>query len=336
MRLRKILAAVNQPASLRALAASALASAAGERPGSNRFLLRLLDRDRDGEVRAACAAGLVRVATGDALVAEKLRTILTERGAKTVRCGAAAGLSAAALTAEDITRDLLRCATAAKEPLTLRQSCGWALAPQVGKNNQVTDLFKAWLDSPKPAILQQLAAQVLSNAMADESISWNGRVVEKVEHVLMNVPEPCPHALESLRELANAREVRGGLRLERVLADALKPLAAAIELAFVFGSTARNRQTPDSDIDLLILGETSLKDLSAPLRKGESTLGRRINPAIYTVDAYQKKYQAGDPFLLDVYRREKLFVMSRRSGVSQKDLDDELRAMVAERLATTV
>ncbi|HET6880289.1 MAG TPA: nucleotidyltransferase domain-containing protein, partial [Pirellulales bacterium] len=336
MRLRKILAATNPPASLRALAASAMASAAGERPGSKRFLLRILERDRDNEVRAACAAGLVRAAAGDEQVAKKLRTILTGRGAKTVRCGAAAGLSAVALTAEDITGELLRCAAGAKEPVTLRQSCGWALRPQLGKNEQVTDLFKLWLNLPKPAILQQLAAQGLASAMADESVAWDVRLVEKIEHILMNVAEPCPHALESLRELANARAVRGGLRLETVLADSLRPVVGAIELSFVFGSTARNRQTQDSDIDLLILGEVTLKDLSAPLRKAESTLGRRINPAIYTLDAFRRKYQAGDPFLLDVYRREKLFVMSRRAGASQKDLDDELRVMVAERLVAAV
>jgi len=73
----------------------------------------------------------------------------------------------------------------------------------------------------------------------------------------------------------------------------------------VFGSTARQRQTEDSDIDLLIIGGVRLKDLSTPLREAERILGRRITPALYPRVAFLEKYQGGDPFLIDVYRRRR-------------------------------
>ena len=63
-----------------------------------------------------------------------------------------------------------------------------------------------------------------------------------------------------------------GLRLEGVLRESLQPVADRIELAFLFGSTARNRQTEESDIDLFILGGVTLKQLSAPLGDAERTL----------------------------------------------------------------
>ena len=151
----------------------------------------------------------------------------------------------------------------------------------------------------------------------------------------MSLTEPCPHALESLEELATAREMRGGLRMEKVLSDSLKSVTDRIELAFVFGSTARNRQADDSDIDLLIIGEVSFKDLSSPMRSAEDILGRRINPVIHTPESFRQKYRAGDPFVLDVYRREKIPVHVR-SDLSRKDLDDELRTMVSEQMASTV
>jgi predicted nucleotidyltransferase len=157
--------------------------------------------------------------------------------------------------------------------------------------------------------------------------------VEKIEQILMNLSHPCPHALGALEALAQAREVRRGLRLENVLREALRPLADRIEMAFVFGSTARKRQTEESDIDLLVIGNVTLKDLSTPLRIAEETLGRRIGPALYTRDSFRQKFQSGDPFLADVYRREKMAVMP--PGASRKDLEDELRAVVAERLAST-
>ena len=171
--------------------------------------------------------------------------------------------------------------------------------------------------------------------MADETLAWDRDVVAKLEQMLMNLEEPCPSALDSLEALATAREIRRGLRLERVLRDSLEPVRDRIELAFVFGSTARSRQTEDSDIDLLIIGDVSLKGLSGPLREAEAALGRRINPAIYTREAFREKYQAGDPFLVDVYRREKIPVIGPEGDPPHGGLDDELRAMVAERVAST-
>ncbi len=141
--------------------------------------------------------------------------------------------------------------------------------------------------------------------------------------------------LESLEAIATAREVRRGLRLENVLRDSLRPVADSIELAFVFGSTARNRQTQESDIDLLIIGEATLKTLSGPLRQAENVLGRRVSPAIYTRDSFRERYQRGDPFLLDVYRREKIPVIQKSGENSRKEVEDELRTMVAERVAST-
>jgi predicted nucleotidyltransferase len=141
--------------------------------------------------------------------------------------------------------------------------------------------------------------------------------------------------LDSLKELADARAVRHVLRLETVLRDALRPLADRIELAFVFGSTARNRQHAESDIDLFVLGDVTLKAISEPLRRAENTLGRRISPVIYTRESFHLKVAAGDPFLLDVCRREKIPVLLPKGRTSREDLDHELRTMAAERVAAT-
>ena len=120
-----------------------------------------------------------------------------------------------------------------------------------------------------------------------------------------------------------------------MLRDALKPLGDRIEVAFVFGSTARNRQTEESDIDLMLIGDVKLKDLSTPLRSSEKTLGRRISPVIYIRAVFVQKYRSGDPFLVDVCRREKISLLGPRDSPSQGDLNDELRAMVAEWMAPT-
>ena len=261
--------------------------------------------------------------------------ILGSDQAAAVRSGAALGLTKAAGSQPPVREALQRMAACEKERDEVRVASVWALEPQIGKDQAITDLVKGWVDRPASPMLQRVAAQSLAMAVADERLAWDRGAIEKVEHVLMNLDEPCRHALDSLEQLATAREIRHGLRLESVLAESLRPVSQRIELAFVFGSTARYRQTQQSDVDLLVIGDVNLKELSRPLREAEKTLGRRINPAIYTRSRFREKYQAGDAFLLDVYRREKLPVIQSKEGLTRRDLDDELRAMVAEQMAST-
>jgi len=71
------------------------------------------------------------------------------------------------------------------------------------------------------------------------------------------------------------------------------------------------------------------------LRHAENILGRRINPVIHTRESFRIKYAAGDPFLLDVYRREKIPVLLPSGRTSTEDFEDELRTMATERMAAS-
>lgn len=148
-------------------------------------------------------------------------------------------------------------------------------------------------------------------------------MVEQAQEILINVPDPCPDVLQALARLVEAREVRTGLRLEAILHQAIAPLVDRIGLAIVYGSVARKAQTSESDVDLLIVGDIRLKELIEPLMRAQETLGRQINPVIYSSPGFRQKYRAGDPFLLNVVRHEKIFV---------KGTADELRVMIAEEL----
>ena len=282
---------------------------------------------------AACAAALREVARNELAVRRLLMELLQGDPADDVRAGTARGLAGAALRDSPTSKLLLEIAGSEATPELVRSACGWAMERQIGKSAEAGELFKSWLDAARFPALQRVAAQALAKAMAAERLDWDHRVVEKIQGILMSLSNPCQCALDSLEELADARAVRHGLRLETVLRDALRSLADRVEVAFVFGSTARNRQQAESDIDLFILGEVSLKALAGPLRQAENTLGRRINPVIYARELFRSKYAAGDPFLLDVYRREKVPVLLPDGQTSREDLDHELRTMAAERVA---
>jgi predicted nucleotidyltransferase len=331
--LRKLLVSRTVPPELRKQAAYALATGTSDK---KRLFAVLEQKDEELSVRGACASSLRNVALSgsDETVVARLKQIVNSDEPEALRIGAAYGLEKAAEHDRDTTTALLTVATLDAATDRLRSACAWALEPQIGRNSEVRSAFETWLDIPKNSKLRRVAAQAMAHYMADEPSAWEHELVEKIENILMNLDDPCPHALDSLEAIATAREVQRGLRLENVLRDLLKPVERRVELAFVFGSTARKRQTQDSDIDLMVIGDVSLKELSTPLRQAEKTLGRRINPALYSRGDAQRKYQSGDPFLIDVYRREKIPVWP--ADISRKDLDDELGAMVAERVAETV
>jgi DNA-binding transcriptional ArsR family regulator len=101
-----------------------------------------------------------------------------------------------------------------------------------------------------------------------------------------------------------------------VLRDALKPVAARIMLALVYGSIASGQERSESDIDLMVIGNVSPADLALPLRRAREQLGRDINPTVYLVTEFNKKRAARDHFLSHVLTGPRLIVLG-----SENDLD---------------
>lgn len=80
-------------------------------------------------------------------------------------------------------------------------------------------------------------------------------------------------------------------------------------VAFVYGSIARQDETPASDVDLMIVGRIGLAELAPALQEAETTLRRPVNPSIYTPKEIAKKLASGHHFLSAVMSSEKLFVI---------------------------
>ncbi len=82
-----------------------------------------------------------------------------------------------------------------------------------------------------------------------------------------------------------------------------------ITLAFVCGSTARLEHTPESDVDLIVVGDATVRDLAGPLREAEQTLARDVNPTLYPEAEFWQKMAEGHRFLTSVMGEPKLFVI---------------------------
>lgn len=65
------------------------------------------------------------------------------------------------------------------------------------------------------------------------------------------------------------------------LKEALEPFAERITSAFVFGSIAKGTDTGSSDIDLIVIGNAPLLELSEALHDAEQVLLRPVNFSLY-------------------------------------------------------
>ena len=109
-------------------------------------------------------------------------------------------------------------------------------------------------------------------------------------------------------------EVRGIVQktfgLAGVLRAALADLANWIQVAFVFGSVAKGTDTAASDIDVLVVAEDlSYADLFEHLAPAEATLGRKVNPTLYTPSEFARKQREDNHFVTRVMAQSKIFLI---------------------------
>lgn len=97
--------------------------------------------------------------------------------------------------------------------------------------------------------------------------------------------------------------------LADVLADALRPLAAGISLAFVFGSLARGDEQPGSDVDLMVIGEPAFAEVVKALYPAQEILQREINPVLYNRQEASRRIESGDFFIRELLATPKLWVI---------------------------
>ena len=82
-----------------------------------------------------------------------------------------------------------------------------------------------------------------------------------------------------------------------------------IKLAFVFGSFARGEENAESDIDLMVIGNLGLRDVTRLLSDTEGKILREINPHVYSETEFSKKYKKQDHFVSQLVAGSKIFII---------------------------
>ena len=95
------------------------------------------------------------------------------------------------------------------------------------------------------------------------------------------------------------------------LVDILKPVLSNKDAntAFVFGSLAKAEETAESDIDLMVICNISLRKHSSLLSGLTERTGREINPHVFKQAEYLKRRDSGDHFVTQVLAGRKIFIV---------------------------
>jgi predicted nucleotidyltransferase len=107
------------------------------------------------------------------------------------------------------------------------------------------------------------------------------------------------------------------------------PFADQIEVALIFGSFASGEHRTTSDVDILIViknRSTDIEKIGAAFQATQESLGREINPVVFTIEDWRLKRIKNNPFIQRVLDGTKTFLIGG---------EDELDRLAEKRIVKT-
>lgn len=108
------------------------------------------------------------------------------------------------------------------------------------------------------------------------------------------------------------------------IAEALKDnlKEKRIRFAFIYGSYAKGQENLLSDIDLMVVGDISSRELSYILSKPKRELMREINYTVFPPNEFIDRVARKDHFLNSVLKEKKIFIVGN---------ENELKSLIESR-----
>ena len=116
------------------------------------------------------------------------------------------------------------------------------------------------------------------------------------------------------RELKNLVSKSAGV--QENIQEALRGLKN-IQLAFIYGSFAKDKAHAVSDIDLIIVGKPDENVLIAGLDQLEHRLQREINYNLYSPEKFKSDIKGKNPFLREVLNNKKIMLIGSPDGLRE-------------------
>jgi len=104
--------------------------------------------------------------------------------------------------------------------------------------------------------------------------------------------------------------------LADVLRAALVPLGPQIDAAFIYGSVARQQDTAQSDIDVMIVSSAlSYCEVFGALEAATVSLGRKVNPTLYTPADWAKRVDNDNAFVTRIWQQPKIWLIGSEEQI---------------------
>jgi len=88
-----------------------------------------------------------------------------------------------------------------------------------------------------------------------------------------------------------------------------------VQLSFIYGSYAANKENALSDVDLLIVGGVDEDKLLKEIESAERVLGREINYNIYPLKEFKEKLKRKDNFITNILKRPKIILKGNINAI---------------------
>ena len=177
------------------------------------------------------------------------------------------------------------------------------------------EVLKLFLFNPENSYYQRQISR-----LTHQPIRAVQREIEKLEKLgLLKVSHEGNRAYcKTDRNCPIFKELKSILFKSVGIAESLKgnlKESNAIKLAFIYGSYAKGEETISSDIDLMVIGSISSRELSRLLANSKNELTREINYIVFSPHELLKRVYKGDHFIKTVLKEKKLFIIGDTNGL---------------------
>ena len=91
----------------------------------------------------------------------------------------------------------------------------------------------------------------------------------------------------------------------------------SIRVAFIFGSFARSDEKGESDVDLMVIGDLTLREVTALLSGVSEKISREINPHVLRVEEFVERKTRGEHFISQVLKSPKIFIIGSENDLGK-------------------
>lgn len=93
------------------------------------------------------------------------------------------------------------------------------------------------------------------------------------------------------------------------LRSALIPLVSRIKIAYIYGSFASGKENSQSDIDLMVVGDVTLREVVSAVSDTGRKLSRVINSTVFDPVEYEERLAEADGFVSRVHNGPKIILI---------------------------